>query len=269
MLGDVFGPGSSTDNAIARYDTASGKLIQNSGVVIDDADNVTGVVGFTATGTVEGATVTDGTASLNAGTLTGLVAPSAGSDAANKTYVDGQDALYLPLAGGNMTGVIDMGTNKITSVVDPTADQDAATKAYVDSVAAGLIYQDPCLYATTGSNLSGYSANVFTGQAATLDSGATIVTGDRILVKDQTDPIQNGIYVSQATATTWNRSTDMTAGTDATSFAVLVTAGTLNNGNSLHCYNWFKRRYYKYDMDAVRVKWWYCYSRRWFNQSCK
>jgi len=39
---------------------------------------------------------------------------------------------YLPLAGGNMTGDIDMGGNDITNVVDPTLDQDAATKKYVD-----------------------------------------------------------------------------------------------------------------------------------------
>lgn len=35
--GDVVGPGSSTDNAIARYDLATGKLIQNSPVTISDA----------------------------------------------------------------------------------------------------------------------------------------------------------------------------------------------------------------------------------------
>ena len=40
------------------------------------------------TGTISGATITDGTASLNAGTLTGLVTPTAGSDATNKDYVD-------------------------------------------------------------------------------------------------------------------------------------------------------------------------------------
>ncbi|MCA8916134.1 MAG: hypothetical protein KDB90_12040, partial [Planctomycetes bacterium] len=38
--GDVVGPGSATDNAIARYDLTSGKLIQNSGVLIDDSANV-------------------------------------------------------------------------------------------------------------------------------------------------------------------------------------------------------------------------------------
>ncbi|MBA7578720.1 hypothetical protein ES708_20585 [subsurface metagenome] len=39
--------------------------------------------------------------------------------------------LYLLLAGGTMTGAINMGGNKITSLANPTADQDAATGAFV------------------------------------------------------------------------------------------------------------------------------------------
>jgi len=39
--GDVVGPASATDNAIARFDLTTGKLIQNSGVTVDDSNNVT------------------------------------------------------------------------------------------------------------------------------------------------------------------------------------------------------------------------------------
>ena len=38
--GDVTGPGSSTDNAIARFDGAGGKTLQNSGITIDDSNNL-------------------------------------------------------------------------------------------------------------------------------------------------------------------------------------------------------------------------------------
>lgn len=34
--GDVVGPGSATDNAVTRFDTTTGKLIQNSGTTLDD-----------------------------------------------------------------------------------------------------------------------------------------------------------------------------------------------------------------------------------------
>ncbi len=51
---EITGPGSSTDNAAVRFDGTSGKIIQNSPVVIDDLSNITSVnnlsvVGFTLT----------------------------------------------------------------------------------------------------------------------------------------------------------------------------------------------------------------------------
>lgn len=39
--GDVVGPASATDNAIARFNLTTGKLIQNSGATIDDSGNIT------------------------------------------------------------------------------------------------------------------------------------------------------------------------------------------------------------------------------------
>lgn len=38
--GDVSGPASSTDNAVARYDLTTGKLLQNSAVTIDDSGSI-------------------------------------------------------------------------------------------------------------------------------------------------------------------------------------------------------------------------------------
>lgn len=51
--GDVVGPASATDNAIARFDTTTGKLIQNSTITIDDSGNELNVnsVGFDLTPT--------------------------------------------------------------------------------------------------------------------------------------------------------------------------------------------------------------------------
>ena len=38
--GDVVGPASSTDNALVRFDSTTGKLVQNSGVILDDVGNL-------------------------------------------------------------------------------------------------------------------------------------------------------------------------------------------------------------------------------------
>ena len=42
--GNVVGPTSATDNAVARFDTTTGKLIQNSVTLIDDTGNASGIL---------------------------------------------------------------------------------------------------------------------------------------------------------------------------------------------------------------------------------
>lgn len=61
VSGDVTGPGSSTDNAIARFDGITGKVIQNSGVTVSDGNVVT-ATGFAGAlnGTVGATTPTTG-----------------------------------------------------------------------------------------------------------------------------------------------------------------------------------------------------------------
>ncbi len=51
--GDVVGPASSTDNALARFDSTTGKLLQNSSVTVGDAGEIAGYAGSlnTQTGT--------------------------------------------------------------------------------------------------------------------------------------------------------------------------------------------------------------------------
>lgn len=50
--GDTVGPASSTDNALARFDSTTGKLLQNSVVIVDDAGAVSGVTTLAASGTL-------------------------------------------------------------------------------------------------------------------------------------------------------------------------------------------------------------------------
>ena len=47
----VVGPASATDNKIVRWDLATGKLVQNSGVTIDDSNNMSGIAQISATST--------------------------------------------------------------------------------------------------------------------------------------------------------------------------------------------------------------------------
>lgn len=84
----------------------------------------------------------------------------------------------------------------------PTADTDVANKAYVDSVAQGLDIKASCLYTTTGNiTLSGLATQ------ANGDWGSTLTAGDRILVKNQTNLAENGIYAAASSG--WTRTADM------------------------------------------------------------
>ncbi len=59
--GPVSGGGTgSTDNAVARWDGATGLQIQNSGVIIDDSNNVTGISSLTVTTLIATSTITTG-----------------------------------------------------------------------------------------------------------------------------------------------------------------------------------------------------------------
>jgi hypothetical protein len=51
-VGDVVGPASSTDHALARYDLTTGKLLQNSVALLSDAGILTGLTGLTTSGTM-------------------------------------------------------------------------------------------------------------------------------------------------------------------------------------------------------------------------
>ncbi len=52
-LGDVVGPASSTNNAIARFDTTTGKIIQNSVAILSDLGSLSSLTGLESTGAID------------------------------------------------------------------------------------------------------------------------------------------------------------------------------------------------------------------------
>ena len=127
-------------------------------------------------------------------------------------------------AVGAPTGDVSLATYKITSLGAPTQSTDAATKAYVDSVAEGLHIHASAVTATT-ENID-LSTALENGDV--LD-GVTLATGNRVLVKNQTDKTQNGIYVVQASGAAV-RALDYDAPSEIQSGDfIFVSGGTVNN----------------------------------------
>lgn len=101
----------------------------------------------------------------------------------------------------------------------------AAIKSYVDNAVTGLKWKDSVAVATT--------ANITLSGEQTIDGVTT--SASRVLVKNQTNATENGIYVSAAGA--WSRATDSDAGAELAGAAVLVTQGTSQNTTQWTCSN--------------------------------
>jgi hypothetical protein len=193
---------------------------------------------------------------MNGNKIEDLGTPTAGTDATTKNYVDGADtatlgsansytddeitaldtslkayadqaesdaissaasaaaALYAPLAGATFTG-------EVLLSGDPTQALGAATKQYVDAVAEGLHIHASVVAATTAN------VDLATGGLLTIDD-VTLNADERVLVKNQSNATQNGIYLAKAGA--WVRAEDYdTAEEIQAGDFVFVSGGTLYN----------------------------------------
>lgn len=83
---------------------------------------------------------------------------------------------------------------------DPTSPLHAATMQYVDAARAGLDTKASVRAATTAN------VDLAAGGLLTVD-GVALTAGNRVLVKNQTAPAENGIYLTAATGA-WARATD-------------------------------------------------------------
>lgn len=129
------------------------------------------------------------------------------------------DGTYVNVTGDSMSGDLIMGSNYVVMNNVPTLDSQGANKAYVDAAVAGLSWKDAVDAATTG--------NITLSGTQTVD-GVALSAGQRVLVKDQTAPAQNGIYIVAAGA--WTRATNMDVAAEFDGAAVFVKGGTTQEG---------------------------------------
>jgi hypothetical protein len=168
---------------------------------------------------------THGTPAL--GTATPNAISGAASAAGSATAPSKEDHTHAFTPSQDLS----MATYKLTNVGTPTVSTDAANKGYVDSVAQGLDTKASVVAATT---TNGTLATAFAnGQVI---DGVTLVTADRILIKNQSDATANGIYTVNASGAP-TRSTDMDAGSEFPSAYVFVEQGTVNADTGWVCTN--------------------------------
>ncbi len=185
--------------------------VGSSGVTID-AFTTAGVVHNSSAGLLSSSLIVD--TDITAGTITN-------DKLANISSSNVSGDIVVRDGSGNFA------TNMITLFGTPTFATDAVTKGYVDSaVSTGLVAKTPAVVVSTadiGSPPAGLQ---------TID-GITLVDGNRVLLVEQTNPIENGLWVAHAG--NWVRPADFATGSTADEAYVLILEGTVNAGSSWLC----------------------------------
>ena len=153
----------------------------------------------------------------------------------NNKIFDSSDIIkpaILPLATSTTFGAIMVDNNSILineygiisgQNVDLT---NYATIDYANGISSGLVFKNSVRVATISNiTLSGLF----------LIDGVLIIENDRVLVKDQSNKIENGIYLSKSGS--WLRASDFDSNTAIKGSFVFVENGDLNANTSFVCSN--------------------------------
>ena len=193
--------------------TAVGDGNQTFYAIVDSTSGAweVGVGTYTASGTTLSRTTV--VSSSNAGSLVNF---GAGTKDVFVTYPSSR-AVYLD-AAGSAVSVLDIGTlgtstaNITTANITagtvsttPSSANDLVNKTYVDTlIASGIHFHEPVrvespinLNATYNNGTAGVGATLTNAgtQAALVVDGVTVNVADRVLVYEQTNQTQNGVYV--------------------------------------------------------------------------
>ena len=175
---DTVGPSSATDNAVARFDLTTGKLLQNSSVTISDAAGVAGVKTIALSG------ATSGTLTVQPGGTTTdhtLTFPSAQGAASSYLKNDGAGALTWASAGDatgpssatdNAVARFDLTTGKLLQdsgvTISDTADLAGAKTLALSGSTSGVLTLQP------GATTTNHTLTLPSAQGA----ASTVLTND-------------------------------------------------------------------------------------------
>ena len=129
-----------------------------------------------------------------------------------------QSGRNIAISSGIISTILTPTFKNVTINNEPSNDTDAVTVKYVNDRLQGLDIKESVALATT--------ANIPLTDAALSVDGVSIVDGYRILVKDQTDAKENGIYVVNGGG--WTRAPDFDTPNEVKGAFVFVERGSVN-----------------------------------------
>ncbi len=188
----------SSDNAVARFDSTTGKLIQNSGVTIDDSDNVIIPGNLTVNGTTtslntETLDVEDANITVNKnGTQAAADANDAGitvemSDATDATihYDSTTTSKFKIGLVGSTIEVADISSAQALTNKSIDADSNTVSNIDNDNIKAGANIAVNKLAATTASRALVSDASGFLSASATTSTEIGYVSGVTSAIQTQ------------------------------------------------------------------------------------
>ena len=245
--GDVVGGSSSTDNALARYDGTTGKLIQNSVVIIDDTGSITGVNALTAESLVVNNNATLGssntdTLDVNARITTDLEPNANNAKDIGTSGRNWRDAFFgrtLSTVNIEITGTTSFDGSQGTSGQVLTSAGTGNTPTWTTPTTGTVT----SVSATAGTGISVSGSPITTSGTLTITNTApdqtVVLTAGTGISTSGTYPnftITNTAPSSGGTVTSITAGTGLTGGTITTSGTVAlanttVSAGSYTNAN--------------------------------------
>ena len=194
--GDVEGPASSTDNAVARFDSTTGKIIQNSTVTVDDSGNIA------TSGTVDGRDV-----SVDGAKLDGI---EAGADVTDATNVNAAGAVmnsdYTP---SHSFLVQQSGTGSPNSL--SVSNNSVIGKLTGDIVNLSATDIRTLINVENGADVTD-TANVTSAISGATLTSTTVAADDKILIQDTSNSNALRTVTAQSIADLSNDAVDSVNG---------------------------------------------------------
>jgi len=152
-----------------------------------------------------------------------------GSNFVTETGATARTSLGLGTIATQAANSVAITGGSVTGMSAPSSSSDVTTKSYVDDLVAGLKTRIITRVATTANvNLSNALEN-----GDTLD-GISLATGNKVLVKNQTDATENGIYLVPASGAA-SRDPDFNTVDELAGQLVIIQEGTTNEDTIFLC----------------------------------